>query len=222
MQAQQMNEKQWSIAHDLASDLVDYGTDPNEFGKVAAFMRRYQKADNAKNQLMLLLQRLANSNNAPIRSGKTQEYYQDIQESCQKHLSSISEPDELMLILGWCMRLMRYYRVEPKRAAEAQRRPRQTEGQQKRLQQQHQEQKPQPTRTPKPPKQPEKPKFKVGDKVNATILKKDGSKVTVRLQTDGNAELVFERLHYPPHVGEKIKVRVQGVDGTGKVSKVIP
>ena len=211
MQAQQMNEKQWSIAHDLASDLVDYGTDPNEFGKVAAFMRRHRGENNAKDQLILLLQRLANSNNAPIRSRKTLEYYQDIQESCQKHLSSISEPDELMLILGWCMRLMRYYRVEPKRAYEEQRRP----------QEPKQTQKPRPTQTP-PPKQPEKPKFKAGDRVNATILKKAGGKVTVQLQNDENEELVFESPYYPKPIGAQVKLRITGVDGTGKISKVIP
>jgi hypothetical protein len=218
MQAQQMNEKQWSIAHDLASDLVDYGTDPNEFGKVAAFMRRHRGENNAKDQLILLLQRLANSNNAPIRSRKTLEYYQDIQESCQKHLSSISEPDELMLILGWCMRLMRYYRVEPKRAYEEQRAPR---AQQKPIRQ-HQAPKPQPRQTSKHPKQPEKPKFKAGDRVNATVLKKDAIKVTVQLHTDEHEEVVFEYPYYPGAVGDKVKLRVTAVDGTGKVSKLAP
>ena len=32
-----MDKKQWSIAHDIAFDLVDWGTDPNELGKVSRF-----------------------------------------------------------------------------------------------------------------------------------------------------------------------------------------
>ena len=212
MQTLQMNEKRWSIASDLASDLIDHDADLNEFGKVTAFMRRYQKADNAKDQFMLLLQRLANSNNAPIRSKSTPKYYQDIKQSCEKHLKDISDTGELMLILGWCMRLMRYYKVEPKRAAEAQRRPQE------------------PRQTPEPrsaqrqqlPKAPEKPKVKVGQKVNATILKKEGSQVTVQLQTDENEELVFERPYYPGLVGAKVKLRVTGIDAIGKINKVIP
>lgn len=107
---------------------------------------------------------------------------------------------------------MRYYSVEPERAAEEQRRP----------QEPKQTPKPRPTQPPQPPKAPEKPKVKVGDRVNATILKKDGNKVTVRLETDNNEELIFERPYYPGQVGKRIKVRVQGVDGTGTVSKVIP
>ena len=33
-----MDKKHWSIAHDIAFDLVDWGTDPNELGKVVAFV----------------------------------------------------------------------------------------------------------------------------------------------------------------------------------------
>ena len=207
-----MNEKQWEIAHNLASDLINYDADPNEFGKVLAFMRKYKKVDDAKDRFMLLLQRLTNSNNAPIRSGKTQRYYQDIQKSCKKHLGSISDVSELIFILGWCMRLMRYYKVEPKRATEEQRRP----------QAPVKAPKIPLTQTPQPPKVTKEPKIKVGDRVSATILKKAGSKVTVRLQTDENQELVFERPYYPGLVGAKIKLRVQGVNKDGEVIKVIP
>ena len=34
-----MDKERWSIAHDIAFELVDRGTDPNELGKVIAFMR---------------------------------------------------------------------------------------------------------------------------------------------------------------------------------------
>ena len=199
-----MDEKQWGIAHDIAFDLVDWGTDPNELGKVIAFIRRHQGESDAKSRLMVLIQRLTNTRNALIRSRQTQRFYRNIQEACEKHLRDISDTDEILTVLGWSLRLMRYYRVEPERAADEQRRPQE------------------PRQTLQVPKAPEKPKFKVGDKVNATILKKEGSQVTVQLQTDENEELVFERPYYPGAVGAKVKLRVIGINTTGKINKVTP
>lgn len=207
-----MDKKQWSIAHDIAFDLVDWGTDPNELGKVVAFMRSCKGESDAKDRLMSLVQRLAGTQNALIRSRQTQRFYRNIQEACETHLYDVSDTGEILTILGWSLRLMRYYRVEPKRATEEQRRP----------QKPRQTPEPRPTQTPQPPKEPEKPEIEVGDKVNAIILKKDGSEVTVQLQTDENEELVFDRLYYPGKVGEKIKLRVQGVNESGQVTKVIP
>lgn len=205
----QMNQERWTIACNLAFDLVEQEADVNEFGKVFAFMRQYRKADNAEELFMSLLQRLANSDDAPIRSGKTKEYYEAIQASCQKHLSDISDADELMLILGWCRRLMYYYKVEPKRASEEQLQPSPTEKQQKS------------TQPPEPPKQPEKPKIEVGTRVHATILKKTGFEVTVRLQTDENEELVFHS-YFPHPIGATVKLKVMKVDAEGKIKQVIP
>lgn len=207
-----MDKKQWSIAHDIAFDLVDWGTDPNEFGKVVAFMRRYRDESGAKDRLMSLIQRLANTRNALVRSRQTQRFYGNIQEACETHLHDVSDTNEILTILGWSLRLMRYYRVEPERAAEEQRRP----------QAPSQTPEPRPTQTPQLPKEPEKPKVKVGDRVNATILKKDGFEVTVQLQTDENEKLVFERPYYPGKVGAQVRLRVQGVNESGQITKVIP
>lgn len=208
-----MDKKQWSIAHDIAFDLVDWGTDPNELGKVIAFMRRYKSESEAKNRLMSLIQRLANTRNALIRSRQTQRFYRNIQEACETHLHDVSDTGEILTILGWSLRLMRYYRIEPERAAEEQRRPQPSK----------QTSEPRPTQTPQPPpKEPEKPKIKVGDRVNAIILKKGAIEVTVQLQTDENEELVFERPYYPGAVGTTVKLRVTGVDAAGKINKVVP
>lgn len=207
-----MNKEQWAIAHDIAFDLVDWDTDPNELGKVVAFMRRYKGEDDAKNRLMSLVQRLTNTRNALIRSRRTQGFYRNIQEACETHLHDVSDTGEILTILGWSLRLMRYYRVEPKRAVEEQR-PRQA--QQQTLKQRS-------TQTSQLPKEPEKPKVKVGDRVNATILKKEGFNVTVQLQTDENAELIFQRPYYPGVVGATVKLRVTGVDAVGKINKVVP
>ena len=207
-----MNKKQWSIAHDIAFDLVDWGTDPNELGKVIAFVRRYRGESDAKNRLMSLVQRLANTKNALIRSRQTQGYYRNIQEACQEHLRDTSDTGEILTILGWSLRLMRYYSIEPERAAEEQRHPRESR--------QAPEQRP--AQTPQPPKEPEKPKFKVGDRVNATVLKKGAIDVTVRLQTDYNEEVVFERPYYPGKVGAQVKLKVLGINQNGQITKVVP
>ena len=211
MQSLQMNENQWKIAHDLASELHNSGTDVNEFGKVVAFMRRYQKTDITIDTFRLLLQRLANSGNAFSQSNVTPQYLENIRNYCNKHLADISDVDELMLILGWCRRLMYYYKEEPKRATEEQR-PKEQKQTQK-----------QPTmQSSFLKKEEEKPKIKKGDRVNATILKKEGFKVTVQLETDNNEEIVFERPYYPQQVGAQVKLRVQGVNEDGHVTEVIP
>ena len=207
-----MDKKQWSIAHDIAFDLVDWGTDPNELGKVVAFVRRYKGESDAKDRLVMLVQRLSNTRNALIRSRQTQRFYRNIQEACETHLHDVSNTDEILTILGWSLRLMRYYRVEPERAVEAQRRPSVPQ----------QTPKPRPIQMPQLAKEPEQPKFKVGDRVNAIILKKGTLEVTVQLQTDDNEELVFENPYYPGKVGAQIKLRIQGVNESGQVTKVIP
>lgn len=214
MQTQQMNETQWKIAHNLAFDLVDWETDPNELGKVIAFVRRHQNDTDAKSRLMLLVQRLASSRSAHSRSGSTQEYYENIQQVCEDYLYDISEPAELLLILGWSLRLMRYYRAEPNPLVMPIENVPAPPGKSKEL------------ASTKPPTQPtpkpEPPKVKVGDRVNATVLKKDGFKVTVRLETDAREEVTFEGPYYPGQIGQVKKLRVIAVDSAGKVSKVVP
>lgn len=68
----------------------------------------------------------------------------------------------------------------------------------------------------------EKSRIKIGDKVNAKVLKNDNTKVTVQLQTNYKEEIVFERSYYPGKVGEEVKLRVMGTDDTGRVVKVVP
>jgi len=208
-----MEEKQWAIAHDIAFELVDRGTDPNELGKVIAFVRQNKAESDIKNRLTSLVQRLSNSRNALIRSRQTQRFYRNIKETVNEHRNDIEDITELLLILGWSLRLMRYYRVEPKRAIEEQL-PQQP-------QQQQTEQKPKIIPLPLP-KEKHKEKIKIGERVNATILKKDGFKVTVQLNTDNKEKLVFERPYYPGAVGAQVKLRVLGISEDGHVTNVVP
>ena len=157
--------------------------------------------------------------NALIRSGQTRRYYENLRNACGSHLRGVNDPGELLRILGWVLRLMRYYRVEPKRAAnegsEAGIPPRtEPPAGQKQVSRQP---KPKPLRTP--PKPPPKPSIRVGDKLNATILRKEGICVTVKLQTPAGEEISFEQPYYPGRVGAKIKVKVRDVDSDGRVNK---
>ena len=211
MQTQQMNDTQWKIAHALASELHNSGTDVNEFGKVVAFIRRYQ--ENTIEEFWLLLQQMADSGDAFSHSNKTPEYFINIKEYCGKHLKNISSVDELLLILGWCRRLMYYYKVEPKRAAEEQR-PQQPN-------QQETEQQPKIISLPLSEEKVQ-PKYFQGNSLKAKVLKKQGIKVTVQLQTDEKQEIAFEVGWYPKNVGDEVNVKVTSVDDNGNIRKVAP
>ena len=241
METQQMNEKRWTIAHNLASDLIRSEPDrekldtiTSEFGKVIAFMRHQPRTNRTKGALIRLLQGLAARNKQRKRSGKTPEHYQNIQKSCTEHLKHISDPDELLLILGWSRRLMYYYKssnvqLKPAAKQEVSRTARrQTQQQSKPPKKPKQTRRKEQNRTTtpqiqQPSKETEPPKFKRGDKVDAKVLKNDGTRVTVQLQTDKNEKLIFERSYYPGRVGKRVKLRVVSVDKDGQIVKeVIP
>lgn len=213
MSTLQMNETRWSIARDLAHKLHELEVDKNEVKKVTAFMRQYHKAADALDKFKTLLHQLANSNDAPIQSNQTREYYKKINACCQEHLKDINEPNELLLILGWCCRLMHYYEADAKRAVEEQR-PQQPK-------QQQAEQKPKiiPLLLRK---EKSKPKYTIGNKLKAKVLKKQGIKVTVQLQTDEKQELVFETGWFPKNVDDEVNVKVTSVDDNGNIKKVVP
>lgn len=207
-----MEEKQWTIAYDIAFDLVDRGTDPNELEKVIAFVRQNRAESDLKERLTSLVQRLSSSRNALIRSRRTQRFYRNIQDTFKEHLNDIEDTTELLLILGWSLRLMRYYRIEPKRAIEEQ--PQQPE-------QQQTERQPKIISLPLP-EEKVKPKYIQGNSLKARVLKKQGIKVTVQLQTDEKQEIAFEVGWYPKNVGDEVNVKVTSVDDNGNIRKVAP
>ena len=78
------------------------------------------------------------------------------------------------------------------------------------------------TQSSRPSQSLRKPNVKLGDKISAVILKKDSIKVTAQLQTGHEEEIAFEYPYYPGKVGDKVKLKVTDIDGTGRVRKVIP
>lgn len=107
-----MDEKDWSIAHEIAFELVDKGTDVNEVANVYTFLRQHGNRE----QFFILLDRLIKSGRALVRSKRTLDYYRNIQDACNRHLKDISDPGRLAEILGWTVRLMKFYKFEPREA----------------------------------------------------------------------------------------------------------
>lgn len=71
-----------------------------------------------------------------------------------------------------------------------------------------------------------KSRVKVGDRVNAKILKMDKDdikvKVTVQLQASYKEVFTFEFPDDPGKLRDKVEVKVISIDGTGKVCEVVP
>ncbi|MSP13165.1 MAG: S1 RNA-binding domain-containing protein [Chloroflexi bacterium] len=99
-----MEESHWSIADGIAQELVKQGTDVNEVAKVSGYLSQNRnRADFFK-----MLDLLERNGKRLARSQQTARYYADIRQACQR-LKPIADAGEMAEILGWAVRLMRYY-----------------------------------------------------------------------------------------------------------------
>lgn len=98
----------FQIATTLAADLAGSRVDPNEAQKALAYLR--SKRD--PKQFFEYLRAITQNGRAVIRSGQTMGYYRDLLAACERHLRNRSA-DDMMLTLGWAIRLLRYYRAVP-------------------------------------------------------------------------------------------------------------
>ena len=99
------------VADALAQDLNQRRTDPNEVASVLAMLRRSGKGQD----LFRYLDTVVQDGRAVVRSGQTLDYYRDIRTACRRHLEPYQDqPKKLAEILGWTVRLMRYYKVSPR------------------------------------------------------------------------------------------------------------
>jgi cold shock CspA family protein len=93
----------------IARSLAAHGTDPNEVASALATLRDM----NEGSQFFRFLDTVVRDGQAVVRSGRTLDYYRHIRDVCREYLSPYQgEPKEMAYILGWAIRLMRYYRVE--------------------------------------------------------------------------------------------------------------
>ncbi len=110
-----LTNQEWNIAHAIARDLIVSETDPNEVKKILEYLRKFQ----SKN-FFEYLKTFATKGHQIGHSGRTIEYYRNIETVCKKHLIDYQDQPQLMLnILGWTTRLMKYYKTTPQGEWEA-------------------------------------------------------------------------------------------------------
>jgi hypothetical protein len=114
-----MQQPNWNLADAIALELVNRETDVNEVQKVASHLRVYAESrpDQVGQRFFTLLETMVRDGRFLVRSGRTLDYYRDLRDVCTQHLSDFrtTTPEkgwELVGILGWAARLMRYYKAE--------------------------------------------------------------------------------------------------------------
>ena len=113
-QAESLTEAESQLAHNLAITLVKEDTDVNELGKAIAYLRSIVNQPDAGTRFFKYLKTLVTNGRQIGHSGKTPGYYRSMESACSKYLQSQQNNAHSMLkILGWAMRLMRYYKVSP-------------------------------------------------------------------------------------------------------------
>jgi hypothetical protein len=100
----------WQTAETLARELFELEMDVSEFQKVIAFARTH--LDGAK--VFTLIDTMVLDGQHLVRSGRTLDYYHDLQEVCSDLLRDYrratgSQAEEMVSIMAWAARLMRYY-----------------------------------------------------------------------------------------------------------------
>jgi hypothetical protein len=109
-----LTEAESQLAHNLAITLVKEETDVNELGKVIAYLRSIATSPDAGRRFFSYLKTLVTNGRQIGHSGRTAGYYRSIERACNEYLQSQQANAQTMLkILGWAMRLMRYYKVTP-------------------------------------------------------------------------------------------------------------
>jgi hypothetical protein len=112
-QQESLTDAESLIAHNLAIALVKENTDVNELGKAIAYLRSIVNQPVAEKKFFGYLKTLVSNGKQIGHSGKTPDYYRSIERACSQYLKEETNPHTILKILGWAMRLMRYYKVSP-------------------------------------------------------------------------------------------------------------
>jgi hypothetical protein len=109
----------WELADELAIALVNRETDVNEVQKVATHARVVAERSPEKvgERFFSLLNTMTRDGRYLVRSGRTLDYYRDLREVCERVLrdyrvTTAERGWELVSILGWAARLIRYYNTD--------------------------------------------------------------------------------------------------------------
>ncbi|HID06206.1 MAG TPA: hypothetical protein EYP10_03565 [Armatimonadetes bacterium] len=116
-----MTDSMWQTAHAIARDLVQRHCDPNELHKAFVYLRTHKNGE----QFFRFLNALVQHGRFLVRSRRTLEYYKAMLEVCQQHLRAYrSDAEAMQQVLGWAIRLMRFYMTQQMRTERRPDRPR--------------------------------------------------------------------------------------------------
>jgi hypothetical protein len=111
-----MQLSSWELAEAIALELAGRDTDVNEVQKVVTHARvqAERNPERAGSDFFTLLETMVRDGRYLVRSGRTLDYYRSLSDVCNRHLREFRKttPEsawELVGILGWAARLMRYY-----------------------------------------------------------------------------------------------------------------
>ncbi len=105
-----LSPQYWDLAHGIAMTLVKADTDVNELSKTIAYLRSVAHHADAGSRFFKFTSELVREHRLH-RTQQTRRYYQVIDETCKNYLESLKDkPAEMLQILGWAARLMRYYK----------------------------------------------------------------------------------------------------------------
>ncbi|WP_413173176.1 hypothetical protein [Anabaena azotica] len=105
-----LTDGQWEIAHAIAQTLVQQDTDVNEVGKTVAYLRTIIDKSDATSRFLTYLKTLVRDGKQISHSKETPRYYRNIEITCSQYFKSNSDAQTILQILGWVSRLMRYYK----------------------------------------------------------------------------------------------------------------
>lgn len=121
----ELTDVQWQIVHKIAQGLADqqFQIDPKKDGietelkKILSYFVGQLRAtnsasDNLGKQFFIYVEVLKrNSENIGHGKHNTSRYYTAIERVCKKPLSEyLTDPEKLFFILGWAIRLIRFYK----------------------------------------------------------------------------------------------------------------
>lgn len=96
----------WRAADAIARELVQRDCDPNEVQKAFVYLRTHNDGERFFHFLSTLVQH----GRFLVRSSRTLDYYKAMLEVCRRHLSAYrSDAAAMEQVLGWAVRLMRFY-----------------------------------------------------------------------------------------------------------------
>lgn len=96
----------WRVADVVARELVERDCDPNEVQKAFVYLRTHKDGERFFRFLNMLVQH----GRFLVRSSRTLDYYKVMLEVCRRHLTGYrSDAAAMQQVLGWAVRLMRFY-----------------------------------------------------------------------------------------------------------------